>query len=764
MSATTPGQRSGPRLFDLLPAALRERDAVAGDPLQRLLGIIDAEAALVEADIGRLYDDLFAETCSPWVLPYIGDLVGNLPLFGVDEVRGADTASARFTDLRGPDLAPAIGARRRADVARTIYYRRRKGTPPMLEELARDVTGQAAHLVEFFTVLGWTQCVRNHLRPEATWAALRDPARCETVRGPFDPFLHSVDVHPASHVDGWQAIRTLGFFGWRLGSFELAGIDARRSASAAFGWHSSPLGQAAPLFTGWGREGDEAGLAREHHVPGPIRKGALYADLKAAHATTPVPMTTDFYATPPADPLGAAAPASLSITLWRGATRWPVPTAAVFCADLSTFRQPSPGRVAVDPVRGRIALGAPLAGQVGDDADRVEVAFHQGFAGALGGGPYERRAWTIRRDPLSGDSAAPKILRVRQDGGGDHVTVGAALAAWAAEVPPKPDTIIAIEDSRTYAENLAIEPADGRWLAIEAVSGARPHLLGDVTVGGIHDTAALTLSGLLVEGSVRIDGSLGRLRLLHTTLVPGPTIDGTGPETGPASLSPSLVVAPGSAPDRLNLRLEIDLAFTICGPLSVPVHSQALRLLDSIVVAERDGDAIGSDAAPGPATAMERTTVLGRTRVAAMLLASESIFEGRLHVDRRQPGCLRFCWAPPASRTPRRYRCQPDLRVQVEIEAQERASGIVLTPAERQLVAARVQRWLLPSWTSRRYGQPAFAQLHDNAPAEIREGAQDGSEMGAFCHLKQPQRIANLRQRLDEYLPYGLDAGIVPVT
>ena len=32
MSATTPGQRSGPRLFDLLPAALRERDAVAGDP------------------------------------------------------------------------------------------------------------------------------------------------------------------------------------------------------------------------------------------------------------------------------------------------------------------------------------------------------------------------------------------------------------------------------------------------------------------------------------------------------------------------------------------------------------------------------------------------------------------------------------------------------------------------------------------------------------------------------------------------------------
>ena len=34
----------------------------------------------------------------------------------------------------------------------------------MLEELARDVTGWAAHAVEFFELLGWTQWVRNHLR------------------------------------------------------------------------------------------------------------------------------------------------------------------------------------------------------------------------------------------------------------------------------------------------------------------------------------------------------------------------------------------------------------------------------------------------------------------------------------------------------------------------------------------------------------------------------------------------------------------------
>ena len=34
--------------------------------------------------------------------------------------------------------------------------------------------------------------------------------------------------------------------------------------------------------------------------------------------------------------------------------------------------------------------------------------------------------------------------------------------------------------------------------------------------------------------------------------------------------------------------------------------------------------------------------------------------------------------------------------------------------------------------------------------------------MGAFSHLKQPQR--NLRLRLGEYLPFGLEPGLIYVT
>jgi hypothetical protein len=36
--------------------------------------------------------------------------------------------------------------------------------------------------------------------------------------------------------------------------------------------------------------------------------------------------------------------------------------------------------------------------------------------------------------------------------------------------------------------------------------------------------------------------------------------------------------------------------------------------------------------------------------------------------------------------------------------------------------------------------------------------------MGAFSSLKQPQREANLRIRLEEYLPFGLEAGLIYVT
>ena len=69
-----------------------------------------------------------------------------------------------------------------------------------------------------------------------------------------------------------------------------------------------------------------------------------------------------------------------------------------------------------------------------------------------------------------------------------------------------------------------------------------------------------------------------------------------------------------------------------------------------------------------------------------------------------------------------------------------------------------------PFFAAERYGTPAYGQLAAGCADEIRRGADDGAEMGAFHDLYQPQREDSLRARLAEYTPAGTDAGIFFVT
>jgi hypothetical protein len=161
----------GQRLLDLLPALYRLRDAevAAGQglsggtagPLEALLTLVAEQLAIVSGNLDQLYDDQFIETCAPWVLPYIGDLIGYQAVNGV---------------------APAV-ASPRAEVAHTISFRRRKGTVLVLEQLARDVTGWGAHAVEFFRVLAGTQYM-NHIRATLLSTAWRIASMC--VMSPAD--------------------------------------------------------------------------------------------------------------------------------------------------------------------------------------------------------------------------------------------------------------------------------------------------------------------------------------------------------------------------------------------------------------------------------------------------------------------------------------------------------------------------------------------------------------------------------------------------
>ena len=124
------------KLWNLLPAVYRVQDTDefgAAGPLRELVNRIGAQAAILRRSIDRMWDDQSIETCDDWLIPYIADLL--------------DTQLVAGLDSRG----------QRLDVAKTIYYRRRKGTVAILEEIAADITGWDAKVVEFFRRLGRTR-------------------------------------------------------------------------------------------------------------------------------------------------------------------------------------------------------------------------------------------------------------------------------------------------------------------------------------------------------------------------------------------------------------------------------------------------------------------------------------------------------------------------------------------------------------------------------------------------------------------------------
>jgi hypothetical protein len=297
-------------------------------------------------------------------------------------------------------------------------------------------------------------------------------------------------------------------------------------------------------------------------------------------------------------------------------------------------------------------------------------------------------------------------------------------------------------DSRSYTGDLSIEVRAGSRLAIVAADwplvedpdrslapvrrpgrlvarGRRPHLGGAITVRGVPGAAdekpgELVLDGLLLEQPVTVAaGDLGRLRIAHCTLPPA---------------SAGLTVAPS------NGSLSVELEQTIAGPLDLG-EAPRVQIGDSIVDAG-DGQAI---LAAQATVDVRESTISGATQ-ARTISASNSIFTGVVAVRHRQTGCVRYCYLPLASVVPRRFRCHP----------------------VDEAAAARVA----PAFTSLdlRTGPSAYGQLATLCPAEITGGADDEGEMGAFNFLKNAQRLSNVTSRMDEYLRFGLEAGVVFVT
>lgn len=727
------------KLWEMIPAFYREEDGLAQNPgvLRAIVEIVAQQASYLRRSNDRLWDDQFIDLCDSWAIPYIADLFG--------------TRLVSSLNTRG----------RRVDVAKTIYYRRRKGTLRVLEELISDIAGWEGIVVEEFRRLARTfhgldpkppvGSGRFTLTPAGGYADLRRPRGSELADGPFDEYFHSADVRRQRGRDGRYNIPKLGFHLYRLPSLKLHGVvpmPGPDNRSFTF----DPSGRDVPLFMRRGRGEDfdweTWRSSREWELPAPMRcrvlghaeyviTEALIKDLvdnqglgqtsaDALRKLRNITFTSEAslrraVGTLPnnvmrAILLGALIEDCGKCVLLAKSVRVQTAPGTDVKSDLITSGNlinwtvpPASKRLVIDPERGRMRFRGRPPGAA------LKVDYHYGFSAGIGAGAYDRSAFI----------ETPTVAVLFNSAATPATTIIPATAIDAGTMAVK--GVTQIGDSSTFgpvADQHAIHNAQ-----VQAENFERPYLrlASDwVLESDINTGAFLTLEGLWIGGagmfSLVLSGSFEQVTIRHCTLDPG----GIDAQKNP-------IYPLGLVIEAAIQHLVIDHSIT--GPISIqsPGVVEKLTVQDSIV--QSINPAVAAIDMPTGEVEMFRTTVLGAIRI-DRLNASEALiagqplpgtpsFPGSANVTDTQNGCFRFSAALEGSRVPHPY--------------------------ESHFI-----RDTNHFFTSRTFGQPGYAQLSETALQGLLTGAENGSEIGAFSSLLNPIRLEGLRAKVDEFMPFGL--------
>lgn len=718
------------RLYELLPPIYRIKDAEQGESLKALLEVIAEQVNIAEEDIAQLYENWFIETAQDWAVPYLADLIGYTTVAEAGEPSASGGAMNRV-------LVP------RREVANTLRSRRRKGTLALLEELARDVANYPSRAVEFYKLLAYFQPL-NHLHLErGRTVDMHWTSRLERIDGPFNKLAHTVDVRriQSRYQGGRYNIPNVGLFVWRLKSYSVTQAPATCLEEVGPNCFTfSVLGNDAPLFVKPQPERDPYHIANEGNLPIPIRRNVLEERLESYYGKD-----KSFY-------------------IWKGVKRGNtierqgVLVQHIVVADLTNWvYRPRRNTVAVDPVLGRIAFPP------GQLPTGVWVSYRYGFSADIGGGEYARSLEL----PLG-----EKLFYQQVSKHGEVSSVEDALGEWQKVRGEKSNALIEIMDSEVYDEQLTITLHKGETLEIRAANRKRPviYLLDRernrpdaLTITSEGDGKSeraggcITLDGLLITGrAVHVEGGVQRIDIRHCTLVPGWTLEENCSPKRPnePSLELYLTTAKVNIEHSILGTIQVYADEVTSDPIAVRIENSILDATDGEL------EAVGAPNWPlaHAVLSIRNTTVFGQVQTHAIELAENSIFTGQIRVARRQLGCMRFCYVPEHSRTPRRYRCQPDL---VEAPIRGQAGFKTASEAQKETMLGPERLRVRPQFDSTRYGHPTYARLSQTCAEEIVRGAEDTSEMGAFHDLYHPQRLANLRTRLEEYSPARTDIAVI---
>ena len=661
-------------------------------------------------------------------MPYIGDLVG--------------------TRLLTAQLSRA----RRIDVAKTIYYRRNNGTPRVLEELIRDISGWDGKLVEAFLRLARA---RHGLDPKPQrlagrftgtlpggWGDLRSAVASELSDGPFEEFYHLPDMRRPKGLDGRYGISKLNFHLYRFQSYPVTEADPFPIGDG-IRFAFDPAGRNTPLFSRRNRPASINGWedwysAIEWEVAKAIRCRLLaHAEYKIADDHILDLSINHGLTSPAAAELRSIVghtfknETALTSTLKNFVNAAELQSPGIFIPLLELTIINDCGKNQLLPGSISVLEGNPLTAiakemitaallpdptwtinttpkSLAIDAEQgrlkylngntptvpVCVSYHYGISGPIGAGTYDRSNVEISEPTLI---IAPGGIAI---GASDMLSTG----------------VVQIQDNRTYtitADNLAV--AD---FTLQAANQRRPYieLQADwVLSSGAGSNANLMLDGLWIgaPGNLRhniiIRGAFECVTIRHCTFDPGGDKNVAGEIIFPVSL-----IVEGSIE-------------TLCIDHSIvgPIATATTGLIENKVIIN---DCIIQSVDTTPAVdinsgfvEMEFVTVFGKLK-AHRLYASGIIITDVTNVTDTQTGCFRFSAAPapPVSRIPKPY--------------------------ESLLFNIVQNHW----FGSQRFGQPAYAQITETAPIALREGAENTSEMGAFNSLLNPLKQQGLKTKVEE--------------
>jgi hypothetical protein len=820
------------KLWNLLPAIYRTLDTdsfATPGPLREIVNRIGAQAAILRRSIDRLWEDQSIETCDDWVISY-------------------------YADLLATNLVASLDARgQRLDVANTVYFRRRKGTVSILEEIAAAITGWDARVVEFFRRLGRT---RHNFDPEigipsATddsagklglqleeglvgfwthtaiggYADLRNRYGATKSTSAFDEYFHTADFRRGVDMVGWHNIPRLGVFLWRLYSFGVDQSTPVEMTACPGQFTFDPTGRQIQLFAAASRTrsasyGDQWISPNEWQLPGPIAAPLMEAALKD-------PGTIPLYAAiDPSDGV-TILPNSLGI--------FTKPLTEYALLPIGQFIDPGIKRSTLFPEIGRFRPVSPPAGEP------LFVTYHYGFSSTIGAGPYDRRIPGVPTttppapvDPVLGGGSV--AIKVQTPAGTTRIADSLTYTTLINATDISDSRVEAAPLKRPVLRLPAPSPAVSEWVLTGANDSSQLSLEGllisggDIILRGTFATVTLTCCTLdpgnagstapfarsvdgrdlrptrvwiegdiitltidrCICGPIRVRGSGNLIAFIATdSIIQGIrtsgfdvfTVDDIEDPVGlarvvrdPSTLSGflrGLLDAPTKAalaawdgvsvPDSTLLNgLLVGLNAAVGGPsvyhpdrftgVQLSPETQALlsshptgtdlTRLNRLLLEEAYPEALGQPAlalATGTAN-LSRCTVLGRAFV-HRIHASECILDDFSVAEDTQNGCVRFTTCTAGSVLPRQY--------------------------ESARVPARGALFVSREFADSGYGQllpTANRAVLAPADATILEGAEDGSEMGAFAREKNATKERSLLIKYQEFMPLGLVPVVIHIT